>query len=38
MLVRRFPFTIIYAIDTNEVVVVAVAHQRRRPFYWRARV
>ena len=31
---RRFPFTIHYRFDTNEVVVLAIAHHRRRPGYW----
>ena len=33
---RRFPFLLIYA-EEEEIVVVAVAHQKRRPGYWRAR-
>lgn len=32
-----FPYTVHYRVDPNEVVVVAVAHQHRRPGYWRAR-
>jgi len=35
---RRFPFLLIYAHSAEEIVVVAVAHQRRRPGYWRRRV
>ena len=37
-LLRRFPFSIVYAIDESEIIVVAVAHQRRRPYYWKGRV
>jgi plasmid stabilization system protein ParE len=37
-LLRRFPFSIVYAIDESEIVVVAVAHQRCRPYYWKGRV
>lgn len=37
-LARRFPFTIIYFIESSEIVVVAVAHQRRRPEYWKDRI
>jgi len=37
-LVRRFPFGILYCIDPNEIVVVAVAHLRRKPGYWRERI
>jgi toxin ParE1/3/4 len=38
ILVRRFPFSIVYAIEPEQVVVVAVAHQRRRPGYWKGRI
>jgi plasmid stabilization system protein ParE len=36
-LLRRFPFSIVYADRGEEIVIVAVAHQRRRPGYWRGR-
>ena len=36
-LLRRFPFSLIYSEEANEILVVAVAHQRRRPDYWRGR-
>lgn len=29
-----FPFDLVYLIDDLEIVIVAVAHQRRRPKYW----
>jgi plasmid stabilization system protein ParE len=32
--VNDFPYTLIYAIEKHEIVVVAVAHQSRRPGYW----
>ena len=34
---RRFPFVLIYAEEPLEIIVIAVAHQRRRPEYWRSR-
>lgn len=37
-LVRRFPFGILYRIEREEIVVVAVAHLRRKPGYWRERI
>ena len=37
-LLRRFPFSVIYALYDSEIVVVAVAHQRRSPNYWKGRV
>ncbi len=33
-LVRRFPFAVLYEIDTDSILVIAVAHQRREPGYW----
>lgn len=36
-LVRRFPFGILYYIE-SEIVIVAVAHLRRRPGYWKNRI
>ena len=36
-LIGRFPFSIIYAEREGEIVIVAVAHQRKRPGYWRGR-
>lgn len=37
VLVRRFPFSIIYATEPSLIVIVAVAHQRRAPAYWKGR-
>jgi toxin ParE1/3/4 len=34
----RFPYSIVYALEREGVVVIAVAHQKRRPGYWSARV
>ena len=36
-ILRRFPYTISYEIQANTVIVLAVAHQRRKPGYWRDR-
>ena len=33
-----FPFSIIYFEDGSDVLIVAVAHERRRPGYWRGRL
>jgi plasmid stabilization system protein ParE len=38
VLVHRFPFSIIYWIERDEVIIAAVAHQRRRPNYWIKRI
>ena len=36
-LVARFPYQIVYRLRPAEIVVVAVAHLKRRPGYWRNR-
>ncbi len=35
---HKFRYNVIYVVDGNEIVIVAVAHHRRRPGYWRARL
>lgn len=35
---RRFPYSILYHESESELRIVAVAHQSRRPGYWRGRV
>lgn len=35
---RRFRYNLIYVVEAREIVIVAVAHQRRRPGYWRSRL
>jgi plasmid stabilization system protein ParE len=34
----RFPFSLVYRTRGDEVEVLAVAHGRRRPGYWRSRL
>ena len=33
----RFPYSIIFSIKPDRIRILAVASQRRRPFYWRGR-
>jgi plasmid stabilization system protein ParE len=35
---RRFPFSVVYAVAGDLVYIVAVAHGSREPGYWRLRV
>ncbi len=35
--IRGFPFRIIYRVIENRLLIVAVAHAKRRPGYWRRR-
>ena len=36
--VRRFPYSIVYLDRPEFLIVIAVAHGKRRPHYWRNRV
>ena len=38
LLLKRFPYDIVVRELPEEIVVVAVAHQSRRPGYWRDRL
>ena len=33
-LIHRFPYAILYRIDKEEIVILAVMHLRRQPNYW----
>jgi hypothetical protein len=35
---ERFPFTVVFECRDDEVVVLAIAHAKRRPGYWRRRM
>jgi plasmid stabilization system protein ParE len=35
--VVKFPYSLIYSVRPDEIRILAVAHQKRRPFYWRGR-
>lgn len=37
-LMKRFPFVIVYRVTAEQIQVAAVAHGRRKPGYWKARV
>ena len=37
LVLPKFPFTIIYLVATDHIRVLAIAHQRKRPFYWQSR-
>lgn len=36
--VHRFPYSIIYEARTDEVIIVAIQHHRRKPDNWRKRL
>lgn len=33
-LIRRFPYSLLYRVDPDEIVILAVMHQKRHPSYW----
>ncbi|MFP7753839.1 type II toxin-antitoxin system RelE/ParE family toxin [Thermodesulfobacteriota bacterium B35] len=36
--VRRFPYSILYTSQTEEIVVIAVMHHKQKPRYWVTRL
>lgn len=38
MLVKGFPFSVVYRASEKDLLVVAVAPHRKRPHYWVPRV
>ena len=37
-LIKRFPCSILYGINVDMIVIIAVAHLHRKPNYWQGRV
>jgi hypothetical protein len=35
---KRFPFLIVYREAATSIQIIAVAHGRRRPYYWKTRL
>ena len=38
ILLKRFPFQVVFRVQGKRIQVVAVAHGRRRPGYWSGRL
>ena len=38
LFVFRFPYSVVYLVEPGRVLIVAIAHFRRRPGYWVERV
>lgn len=36
--VGRFPYHVAYLVAGDQIYVLAIAHDRRRPFYWSSRI
>ena len=35
---RRFPYSVVYTQDDADLLVLAIAHQHRKPGYWKNRL
>lgn len=35
---RRFPYSVVYTQDGPGILVLAIAHQHRKPDYWKTRL
>ncbi|MGM0540195.1 MAG: type II toxin-antitoxin system RelE/ParE family toxin [Thermodesulfobacteriota bacterium] len=33
-LLHRFPYKLLYSIEKDHILIIAVAHQHRKPDYW----
>ena len=38
LVLKRFPYLIIYRVESERVLILAVAHERRHPDYWLERL
>ena len=37
-LVRRFPYAVLYTVESDYILIVAVMHGNREPGYWKRRL
>ncbi|GMQ83188.1 MAG: hypothetical protein BMS9Abin05_2678 [Rhodothermia bacterium] len=37
LVLQRFPFSVIYRVETDRIFIFAVSHQRRHPKFWHSR-
>lgn len=37
-IIHKFPYKVIYTVENNEIVVVAIVHQKRSPIVWENRI
>lgn len=38
LILPRFPYKLLYSVESDHIYVIAVAHQHREPHYWSERV
>lgn len=36
--IKRYPYSLIYLIQPGTIIIVAIAHEKRRPDYWKRRL
>lgn len=36
--VNKFPFNLLYSIEENHILIIAIAHHHRKPDYWAERI
>lgn len=36
-LLHKFPYKLMYSVEEDHILVIAVAHQHRKPHYWAGR-
>lgn len=34
LLLHKFPYKVIYSVNNDQILVLAIAHQHRKPEYW----
>jgi plasmid stabilization system protein ParE len=37
-IVRRFPYSVLYRVESDQILIVAVFHSRRDPAVWKVRL
>lgn len=38
LMMRRFPYDVVFIVRNETVLIIAVAHQSKRPGYWKTRL
>lgn len=36
--IHKFPYFLYYSVEADEIIIIAVAHRRRQPAYWKKRL
>ena len=37
-IMHKFPYSVLYSIEENSILIIAIAHQHRYPNYWNNRI